>query len=504
MNRWFDINKDGWSRIMADRGKAFAVFELFQNSADTNAKNITVTLTKVPGKPRARLVVIDDDPEGFCDLSHAYTLYNDSPKRADPGMRGWMDLGEKMVLAHCIEAKIASTTGTVFFTADGERDVSKRRRREVGTEVNCLLRLTNAEYDEIVKAVDTLAPPAGLTLTFNGKVIPSREHVAAFEAQLPTRTINDNGEMIRTKRYTQVLVYEPLEGETPTLYELGIPVVVMPEDRYHIDVQQRVLVNTDRDNVPPTYLRKIRAHVLNEVHDQLNKDEAASTWVTDAMGHPDIEGTAINAVLDKRHGEKRAVFDPNDLEANNKLVAKGYAVIHGGTYGKDVWSNIRTQGAAVPAGQLAPTHKPYSDDPNAPLVDTLDRDDWTPSMREVADFIERLAEKILDVIPEVMVVRSSNYFAAAWCQSGLGSSRLDLNLKRLGHRWFDTWQENLGDVIDLVLHEFAHHFESNHLDEQYHKALSRLGGQTAVLALENKKLFRPKARRNPVKKEATA
>jgi hypothetical protein len=498
-NKWFDVNKDGWARVMADRGKAFAVFELFQNSADTEATEIKVTLDKIPGKPQARLVVEDNDPNGFCDLAHAYTLYNDSPKRANPEMRGWMDLGEKMVLAHCIEAKISSTTGTVLFNRDGTRKVVAQQKRAAGTVVDCTLRMTNEEYREVLRAVETLAPPEGITLTFNGDVVEPRPAMASFRTALPTRTVNDEGNMIRTTRQTEVKVYRPRPDETPMLYEMGIPVVPMPEDKFHVDVQQRVLVNTDRDNVPPAYLRKVRVHVLNAVYETLDKDDAAETWVTDAMGHKDVNPQALHKVLDKRHGERRAVFDPNDLEANNRLVAKGYTIIHGGTYGRDVWDNIRSGGAASAAGKISPSHKPYSDDPNAPLVDVVPRDKWTPGMQEVVAFIERLAERLMDVIPDVRIVRTSNNFSGCWAEGGLGGARLDLNLKRLGHRWFDEWPDNMARVISLVLHEFAHHYESNHLDERFYKAISDLAGKTVRLALEEHKLFQPKRRRNPVK-----
>ncbi len=69
----------------------------------------------VPGQGFADLTVEDDAPEGFTDLTHAYTLFAPSTKRANPEQRGQFNLGEKLVLAVCEQASICTTKGTVVF-----------------------------------------------------------------------------------------------------------------------------------------------------------------------------------------------------------------------------------------------------------------------------------------------------------------------------------------------------------------------------------------------------
>lgn len=61
---------------------------------------------------RALLEVTDDSPEGFADLTHAYTLFAESAKKGDPLKRGPFNLGEKLVLAISDTVQIATTTGT--------------------------------------------------------------------------------------------------------------------------------------------------------------------------------------------------------------------------------------------------------------------------------------------------------------------------------------------------------------------------------------------------------
>ncbi len=81
---WFEVDKNGLAKLLARRGKGFVVSELIQNAWDTDAKEVTVTLAPIEGVPYASLVVTDDDPEGFKDISHAFTLFAESAKKTDP------------------------------------------------------------------------------------------------------------------------------------------------------------------------------------------------------------------------------------------------------------------------------------------------------------------------------------------------------------------------------------------------------------------------------------
>jgi len=68
---WFSVDKAGLAKLLERRGKAFAILELIQNCWDTNAATIDIRVEPITGRPLARVVVEDDDPEGFKDLTHA-------------------------------------------------------------------------------------------------------------------------------------------------------------------------------------------------------------------------------------------------------------------------------------------------------------------------------------------------------------------------------------------------------------------------------------------------
>jgi len=99
MSEWFSVDRSGLGKQAEQHSKGRLIGELVQNALDeAGVTQIAVTLAPVPGRPLADLTVEDDSPEGFRDLSHAYTLYAESYKRANPEQRGQFNLGESASL----------------------------------------------------------------------------------------------------------------------------------------------------------------------------------------------------------------------------------------------------------------------------------------------------------------------------------------------------------------------------------------------------------------------
>jgi hypothetical protein len=76
--------------------------------------------------------------------------------------------------------------------------------------------------------------------------------------------------------------------------------------------------------------------------------------------------------------------------------------------------------------------------------------------------------------------------APGWSmQACYGNGELHVNAARLGEEFFSgTLHERIERWSDLIIHEFAHERESNHLSEGYYRACTRLGGKLARLMLE--------------------
>lgn len=50
---------------------------------------------------------------------------------------------------------------------------------------------------------------------------------------------------------------------------------------------------------------------------------------------------------------------------------------------------------------------------------------------------------------------------------------------------------------DLVIHEFGHHWSSDHLSAEYYQGLTKAAGRIAALALSNPALFLERWREMP-------
>lgn len=481
-NHWFNVDKEGLGRLVEQQGKGRLVAELLQNALDENVTRVTMQLIPLPGRPLADLIVEDDSPDGFKNLDHAFTLFADSYKKADPTKRGRFNLGEKLVLALCRSASISSTTGTVIFDEDGQRHVKPRSKRKRGSEFRATIRMNRAEYDEAISYLHGVLIPDHVTVTLNGQVLTPRKPVHAFEVTLDTEVADDNGVLRSRARKTTVELYEVKAGESATIYELGLP-VVETGDKWHVNVCQKVPLNLNRDNVRSAYLQRLRTFVFNEMHSHINSEVANHTWVQEATSHDDCSTAGISKYLELRFGPNRASFDPNDPEAGKQVVAHGGTLVTGSMLNAKQWAKAKDAEAIKASSYFFPSPKPYSDDPNAPSENVLDPNHWTTGMRNIADYSQFLAKELMAVVLSVKITKAGSNFLACY-----GHGQLTFNLATLGHKWFD--QGPAEAVDELLIHEFGHEFSGDHLSSKYHDALCRMGARLKLLVLAHPDIFR--------------
>ncbi len=330
----------------------------------------------------------------------------------------------------------------------------------------------------------SLIPP--VPTFFNGDKVDVATPVREFEAILPTEIADADGNMRRTKRKTAVRIFERWDkDQPPSLYEMGIPVVPI-ENRFHVEVMQKIPLNMERDNTTPGFLREINALVLNETHDLLEEEDVVRPWAREAASSPKCSDEAITTVLDKRYGEDRVSFDPSDLEANKIATAKGMTVVTSNSMTKGEWDNAKRAGAIKPAGEVTPSPKVLCGKNDG---DELKDEDLSKSMRVVKLYAEDIGDALLGFRPTTKIARANNAF-----QAWYGMQTLTFNLQRLGHRFFDDALSGFGHqgllkVNELLIHEFAHEEVSDHLSEEFHDECCRLGAKLALLALRQPDLF---------------
>lgn len=488
----FRVDVGGLRRKFAHRAKSFLIYELYQNAVDEDVRMVRMSLERVsdpvsaePDAPSlVRLVVEDDSPVGFKDLSHSYTMYADSSKLDNPEQRGIWNLGEKLVLAFCIEARITTTKGTVWFQ-DGRRFHAEERSPR-GTIFEGFLHLRPAEFEECSFGVSRLIPPGGgIAVFFNGAQLAVPPFLHEFSVILPTTLGDGEGAIRRTRRKTLVRIYEPFDGGPGMIYEMGIP-VVETGDRWHYDVQQRVPLNMQRDNVTPAYLQELRVAVLNETCHLVGEDDVKSDWARAATNDKRCSVEATARALDLRFGNKRVSYDPSDPESNKKAMNEGYTVVHGGSMSKTEWANARDAKAIQPAGQVTPSNRPEPSAAGEPFVKS-------PEMDHVGVYIHRIAPGLIGHDVQIRIVSKPDWAVLATYGKGRGNGKeglLTLNAGTLGNRFFEdrTW-EGLQRINELVLHELAHEYVIDHLTRSFYDTVGMLGARLANLVLQSPDLF---------------
>jgi hypothetical protein len=468
---WFEVDKRGLAALLERRGRFFAILELVQNAWDTGAHVVEVRLEAIVGRRGyAHLVVEDDDPIGFTDLAHAFTLFADTAKRVDPTRRGRFNLGEKLVLSLCETATISSTTGTVIFGQAGREQVPQRRRAQ-GSQFEAIIRMNKPDLEEVGRRIGTLFSPEGVRTTYNGQELPSRTPLKEFSASLPTLVADESGVVRERMRKTAVRVYAVEKGEKAHLYELGLPVVATG-DRWHYSVEQKVPLAMERDNVSPRYLKTLRTLVLNQMYAALTTQDANSPWARDALADQHVAAEAVTRMVELRFGKKAVIYDPSDPEANANAVFKGYTVIRGNQFHKDEWQRIRTVGVLKPAGQVTPSPKPCLPDGSQPPLIALDQ--WTADMRFVAEYARRVARHTIERDITVECVRDRTWRVnATFGPAGV----LTLNVGALGATFFA--RRLSAELDELLVHEFGHVHGEHHKLEEYHDKLCEIAGRLA-------------------------
>lgn len=473
-NQIFDVDVKGLRQLQLLKPKWFIIRELLQNALDEEIKKCNVYMSYAYGK--ASITVEDDSPIGFRDLADSYTLFKDTYKRTDVKKRGRYNFGEKQVICLSDYARIITTTGGLEFDIlKGTRSII-RKKRQVGSEVYVIVKMSRIEYNECIAYLKTIKPSKDIEITINindiDAILDYIEPYKVISAKLQTEIKEDNA-MRLVQRDTNIFLYKE---NNPCLYELGIPVCDI-DCEYSVDVQQKIPLSNDRDKVNSKYLKDIFAIVLNNVIDDIKEDDISQVWIREAITSDKIEGNTVMDIKVKRFGDLAVISNPFDPNANDEAVSKGYKVITGSEMSKEEWTKMKQHGNLVSSTAL------FGKTPKE--VDYLD---WDKHHYPLIRLAKKIAKDYSNYDLTVQIYRDGQISARA----SFGSNTLSFNLAHLTKEMFLPDAEGYinEEMLDLLIHEFGHKDGCNHTEHRYHEYLTGIGAWLVKKAILDKDYFK--------------
>ena len=462
---WFEVSREGLRELQAGKPKDFVVRELIQNAWDEDISICCLNTTHQNGGV-AEIRIEDDSPEGFRDLSHAFTLFASTYKRGDPEKRGRFNIGEKQVLAVCLEAVISTTKGTITFDSNG-RSHNPQLKLKKGSIIKLKMRMSKEEYEEMVNSINLYLPPKGISFSVNGATLLYREPYKVVDTALPTEIQKEN-KVVKAYRKTKIQIHKA-DG-VAYIYEMGLPICKI-DCAYHVDVQQKVPMSIDRDRVSQSYLQKIFALVLNETCEEVLSENSSDSWVREGMGNKNVSEEAVRSIVKSRYGDKVVVATPGDRRSVDEAIAHGYRVIYGSELSRPEWENVRKADAIHSSSTFFPSSS--TDD-----AEEVEKDD---NMIRVEKLAKKIAKRCLGIDITVQFLK--------WTGVGAqyGHRTLVFNVKKLGERFFNPPVN--ARVIDVIVHELAHE-KGLHTEISYHNCLTKMAGKLVMIALEEPKFFK--------------
>lgn len=458
---WFEVDKEGLKQLQGEREKHRLVAELIQNAFD---EKITVCKVSVSYIMRRAIVVVEDDsPEGFRFLKDAYTLFGYTYKREDPTKRGRFNVGEKQVISICKSAFIETTKGTVKFNEDGTRTDSPLKR-ESGTKVELSIPMTQKELEETIAFLKLVIPPKEVQYEINGEKIQTKTPFKTIDAKLETVVLDKESNLMRrTIRKTEIFLYKS-EGQSQ-IYEMGMPVMEI-DDAFSYDVQQKIPLTIDRSAVLPSYVRDVRAECLNEVIDDLKEDQVSATWVREATKDDRVNDEVLGKVADMRFGDKRCIPDYNDPKSVENAMANQYTFVARKDMDAEEWSRFKGIGAFKSSSSVFPT--------NFASYKLVPEEEWTEDQVAVVNYAKKIAKIGLGMELRVSLIKSPN----AGTVADFGDGKLRFNVSKLSKSWWASRESE--SVLDLIIHELGHSGGLHHLDEGYHRNITKIGARVAM------------------------
>ena len=497
MKNRFEVSTEGMRLLHEGRPLWQLVKELISNSWDEEVTKCDVHINRFKTRGVVE-VIVEDDGNGFNDITDSFTLMKPTEKQSNPTVRGRFNLGEKELLSIAKSATIETVGHTVTFPEDGGR-VHKKNKRENGTVVTAYVKGKNDEVDPTLEMLSSFIVPNNIEYRLFSDGVEwsytrQLEKVTSFDAHL--RTILSNGinqPLTSTTRKGNVDVYKVINSTVSidkqklgSIYEMGVFVQHI-EAPYQVDVNQKVPMPPNRDVVSDKYLQDIYAEILMKVCDDISSEDASASWINIALEDGRVDDKTMRSMMTKQLGDNAYLWS-SDTVANDQAIMAGMDVVHSRSMSPVIRARFQDVG-------LQTTHSTFGlkrsgfDSSDISLGDgsLLNTNDImeqfgnvvSKDMESVSKYAKWISKQLLGFEVDVQFDNDKIYHALAdyrYYDSTRGT--LTFNIARLDGK--ENWFKNCPtkEQTFIIVHELGHHHSGDGHQSNYNDKLTDIATES--------------------------
>ena len=518
---WLAISTEGFAAMNAARPPEHLIKELVQNALDSFAMdsfavdpNAAESGDLQAGTIELRYghhngsfhVACRDDGCGIRDLEDLRVVYL-THKTDSHRKRGRFGRGFKEALCIAEEARVVSGGRSLAFLQENGRRISRLSEAGIplaGTEVQMRMPWGPETAEQLDAYFAQFLVPESLALIVNGRRIQSRQVAHRIEASLSTEIYDATSQCWKKPvRRTAIALVRALPDETPTIYEMGIPVASVEWGvPFHVDVQQRVPMNPNRDAVSSGYPLKLHVACLPVLLEHMDEATLKQDWVGAAGRRCDEQ--VQRQIIQRAFGENIARSVP-------KMGARQFDE-DARDLGVQIINTAQTSGgfrdmlkALVPSAKevvhqqeqvQAEQARSQAFVPTMPLEEQDPRRRWFEQwggrehVEHCLDFAVWFCQQLIDTcpIPQQQVhgqltlnLGGGDRLYAHWSSDNQLTLALDQPC---------FWRDPLGaEALMVLIHEAAHAMNMHH-GYDFRKEMERLAGVAASLMLRQSEEIR--------------
>ena len=497
---WLAISTDGFAAMNAARPPEHLVKELVQNALDSIPTGQAGLIQLAYGNHNSSFQVsCSDNGSGISRLEDLRVVYL-THKTDSHRKRGRFGRGFKEALCVAQHARVASGEQQLHFLWENGERISRLSRLPIavaGTQVQMQMPWPQQVAEQLDRYFAGFLLPEGVTLEVNGRLIAARPPQQWIEASLPTEIYDATSQSWKKPtRRSAIALVPALPGETPTIYEMGIPVAAVEWGvPFHCDVQQRVPMNPNRDAVSSGYPLRLQVACLPALLEHMDANTIQQDWVGAAGSR--CEPAVQRQIIERAFGSSiaRSVPKMGSRQFDEDARDLGVTIINtaqtSGGFREMLRAHVPTAREVVHADeqQKAEDASSAAIAPDAVLAAADPRQGWierwggSAHVQTCLAFAVWFCQQLIDTCPTPQpAVRGqltlnpagSERFYAHWSSDNVLTLALDQPC---------FWREPLGpEALEVLIHEAAHAMNMHH-GYDFRRELERLAGVATSLML---------------------